>query len=101
MMAFARSGTVQLCGKTAIGRPYSFAVAAVIGAGIGIAGDTFDYRIIDNVISPLLGKGDVYRIMGNALPVPPEYFAAFARWHRLSMMRAPRTLRGFRAASLR
>ncbi len=62
-------------------------------AGIGIAGDTFDYRIIDNVVSPLLGKGDTYKVMGKALPVPPEYFAGFARWHRLSLMRAPRTLR--------
>ncbi len=62
-------------------------------AGIGIAGDTFDYRIIDNVVSPLLGKGDTYSVMGTHLPVPPEYFAGFARWHRLSLMRAPRTLR--------
>jgi hypothetical chaperone protein len=62
-------------------------------AGIGIAGDTFDYRIIDNVVSPLLGKGDVYTIMGKDLPVPPDYFTGFARWHRLSLMRAPRTLR--------
>ena len=62
-------------------------------AGIGIAGDTFDYRIIDNVVSPLLGKGDVYSVMGTELPVPPEYFSGFARWHRLSLMRAPRTLR--------
>ncbi len=29
----------------------------------------------------------------NDLPVPPEFFSAFARWHRLSMMRNPRTLR--------
>ena len=62
-------------------------------AGIGIAGDTFDFRIIDRVISPLLGKGDTYSVMGAVLPVPPEYFAGFARWHRLSLMRAPRTLR--------
>ena len=62
-------------------------------AGIGIAGDNFDFRIIDNVISPLLGKGDVYSVMGQKLPVPPEYFAGFARWHRLSLMRTPRTLR--------
>jgi hypothetical chaperone protein len=62
-------------------------------AGIGIAGDSFDYRIIDRVISPLLGKGDVYRVMGNELPVPPEYFSSFARWHRMSLMRNPRTLR--------
>jgi hypothetical chaperone protein len=62
-------------------------------AGIGIAGDTFDYRIIDNVVSPLLGKGGVYTIMGKELPVPPDYFTGFARWHRLSLMRSPRTLR--------
>jgi hypothetical chaperone protein len=62
-------------------------------AGIGIAGDVFDYRIIDRVISPRLGKGDTYTIMGKELPVPPDYFSAFARWHRLSLMRTPRTLR--------
>ncbi len=62
-------------------------------AGVGIAGDTFDYRIIDHVVSPLLGKGDVYSVMGTDLPVPPEYFTGFARWHRLSLMKAPRTLR--------
>jgi hypothetical chaperone protein len=68
-------------------------------AGIGIAGDTFDYRIIDHVVSPMLGKGDDYTVMGKDLPVPPEYFSAFARWHRLSMMRAPRTLRDIAAVA--
>ena len=62
-------------------------------AGIGIAGDVFDYRIIDRVVSPHLGKGMTYRVMGQDLPVPVEYFSNFARWHRLSMMRTPRTLR--------
>lgn len=62
-------------------------------AGIGIAGDVFDYRIIDRAIAPLLGKGDSYRVMGTPLPVPPEYYSGFARWHLLSLMRTPRTLR--------
>jgi hypothetical chaperone protein len=62
-------------------------------AGIGIAGDVFDFRIIDHAISPLLGRNDTYRVMGKPLPVPAEFYAGFARWHRLSMMRAPRTLR--------
>ena len=62
-------------------------------AGIGIAGDLFDFRIIDRAITPLLGKGDTYRVMGKALPVPPEYYSGFARWHLLSLMRTPRTLR--------
>jgi hypothetical chaperone protein len=69
-------------------------VQALGHAGIGLAGDALDQRIIDRVICPHLGKGDTYRVMGGAnLPVPPEYFSAFARWHRLSMMRNPRTLR--------
>jgi hypothetical chaperone protein len=62
-------------------------------SGIGIAGDVFDYRIIDRAIAPLLGKGDTYRVMGKPLPVPPEYYSGFARWHLLSLMRTPRTLR--------
>ena len=62
-------------------------------AGIGIAGDMFDFRIIDHAISPLLGRDDTYRVMGKTMPIPAEFYAGFARWHRLSLMRAPRTLR--------
>ena len=69
-------------------------------AGIGIAGDTFDYRIIDNAISPLLGKDDLYTVMGKKMPVPREYFSGFARWHQLSMMRTPRTLRDINAVAV-
>jgi hypothetical chaperone protein len=68
-------------------------VTALGHAGVGIAGDAFDYRIIDNVISPRLGKGDTYKVMETALPVPPAFFTSFARWHQLSLMRAPKTLR--------
>jgi hypothetical chaperone protein len=62
-------------------------------AGVGVAGDAFDYRIMDRVVSPLLGKGDSYTVMGKSLPVPPAWYASFARWHLLSLMRAPKTLR--------
>jgi hypothetical chaperone protein len=62
-------------------------------AGIGIAGDVFDFRIIDRAIAPLLGKGDTFRVLGKPLPVPPEYYSSFARWHLLSLMRTPRRLR--------
>src|SRR3546814_2792596 len=30
-------------------------------SGIGIAGDRFDYRIVDRLVLPLLGKGSHYR----------------------------------------
>ncbi len=61
--------------------------------GVGLAGDALDYRIIDRVVSPHLGKGDTYKIMGTSLPVPPNWYVAFARWHRLALMRGPRMLR--------
>ena len=61
--------------------------------GVGVAGDAFDARIIDQVVAPLLGKGTQYAPWGNRLPVPAEWYSAFARWHRLSLMRSPRTLR--------
>jgi len=68
-------------------------VATIGRAGVGIAGDAFDARIMDHVVAPLLGKGTHYAPWGNALPVPAEWYSAFARWHRLSLMRTPRMLR--------
>ncbi|MBO6891524.1 MAG: Hsp70 family protein [Roseibium sp.] len=55
--------------------------------GIGIAGDTFDYRIIDKVVLPKLGKGSLYESMGKELEVPPNLFSNFARWHMLSIFK--------------
>ncbi len=68
-------------------------VTPLASAGVGIAGDSFDYRIIDHVVSPLLGKDSTFRVMGNDMPIPAEYYAGLARWHRLSLMRTPRTMR--------
>lgn len=61
--------------------------------GLGIAGDTFDYRIIDNVVSPKLGKRDSYKSFGKTLPIPNHYYASFARWNTLFLMNSPATLR--------
>lgn len=68
-------------------------VRALGHAGVGVAGDAFDFRIMDQVVAPLLGKGGSYRVLGTELPIPPAWYGQFARWHLLSMMRAPRTLR--------
>ncbi|MBC2884523.1 Hsp70 family protein [Ochrobactrum sp. CM-21-5] len=61
--------------------------------GLGIAGDTFDYRIIDNAVSPLLGKNTEYQSFGKRLPVPRHYYANFARWNTLFLMNSPGTIR--------
>ena len=60
--------------------------------GVGIAGDTFDRRIMDRVVCPLLGRGDTYAVMGKDMPVPIGLYAGLAQWHRLSLMRTPRVL---------
>src|SRR3954471_16198563 len=56
--------------------------------GIGIAGDTFDYRIVDKVVSPRLGKGGSYRSMDKILTLPNRHFANLARWNQLAMMKS-------------
>lgn len=61
-------------------------------AGIGIAGDRFDYRILDHLVLPMLGKGGAYRSFGKMLEIPRSYFADFADWSRLALMRNRKTL---------
>ncbi|WP_201859631.1 Hsp70 family protein [Microvirga soli] len=65
-------------------------------AGIGLAGDAFDYRIVDRVVSPRLGKGGLYRSMGKILSIPNHYYANFARWNQLAMMKGSGDLKELR-----
>ncbi|MET3598325.1 Hsp70 family protein [Martelella mangrovi] len=59
-------------------------------SGVGVAGDMFDYRIIDNVVSPMLGKGSSYKSFGKVLDVPSNYYASFGRWSQLSIFKTTR-----------
>ncbi|MBH1993013.1 MAG: Hsp70 family protein, partial [Sphingomonadaceae bacterium] len=61
-------------------------------AGIGLAGDRFDYRIMDHLVLPMLGKGGDYQSFGKTLEIPRSYFADFADWSRLALMRNRRTM---------
>ncbi len=65
-------------------------------AGVGVAGDAFDYRLIDHLVSPELGKGSQYRDFDNIAPVPNRYYANFARWDQLALMRASRDMSDIR-----
>ncbi|HEX7874081.1 MAG TPA: Hsp70 family protein [Sphingobium sp.] len=60
--------------------------------GIGIAGDRFDYRIMDQLVLPMLGKGGTYDSMGKVLEIPAGHFADFGDWARLALMRNRKTL---------
>lgn len=80
LIRFERRGT--RVGATPIGH-----------AGLAVAGDNFDYRIIDAVVSPRLGKGTQFRSIDKILPIPQHYHARFARWHQLAMLKTPEHIR--------
>jgi hypothetical chaperone protein len=76
-----------------VGQPGAAKRCVPLGhAGIGIAGDRFDYRIIDRLVLPMLGKGGTYRSFDKILDIPGGYFTDFADWSRLALMRNRRTL---------
>ncbi len=62
-------------------------------SGVGVAGDAFDFRIIDEVVAPAFGKGSDYMSDGKILPVPRSFFAKFSHWNELSIMRHSRDFR--------
>jgi len=62
-------------------------------AGVGVAGDAFDHRIVDQVVAPAFGKGSDFTSWGKTLPVPNSYFTKFGRWNELSIMRHSRDYR--------
>jgi hypothetical chaperone protein len=65
---------------------------ALSHAGVGVAGDAFDFRLIDNLVSPRLGRNSAYRSFEKRLPMPARYFTAFAQWHKLSLLKSADTM---------
>ena len=57
-------------------------------SGVGVAGDTFDTRIVEHAVAPRLGKGATFRSLDKELPVPAYIHAAFAQWHQLSWLKS-------------
>jgi hypothetical chaperone protein len=76
----------------------------IIGnAGVGVAGDAFDAKIIRHVVSPELGMGSQMRSLGKTLTVPSWVYIRLERWHHLSLLRSKEVLdmlSGVRAQSL-
>jgi hypothetical chaperone protein len=66
----------------------------VAHAGLGLAGDRFDWRITDHLVAPHLGKGTRFKSFDTVLPVP--WNGSDLTWHRLSLMNNPTDLRAWR-----
>ena len=72
-------------------------------AGVGIAGDSFDAKIIRHLVSPALGAGSQLRSLGKILTVPNWVYIRLERWHHLSLLRGRdvlNMLKGVHAQSL-
>ena len=65
----------------------------VIGtSGVAIAGDTFDSRIMMNLVAPKLGLGSHYVSLGKELPVPVWPYSQLSSWHRTFLLKDPKTM---------
>ncbi|MDR6104648.1 putative chaperone protein [Agrobacterium larrymoorei] len=59
-------------------------------SGVGVAGDHFDFRMIDNLVSPEIGKGSKFKSFDKVLDVPSGYYVNFGRWNQLSIFKTSR-----------
>ena len=60
--------------------------------GVAIAGDTFDSRIMMNLVAPKLGLGSHYVSLGKELPVPVWLYSQLSSWHRTVFLKDPKTM---------
>ena len=65
----------------------------VVGtSGVAIAGDTFDSRIMMQLVAPKLGLGSHYVSLGKQLPVPVWVYSQLSSWHRMFLLKEPKTM---------
>ena len=65
----------------------------VVGtAGLAIAGDTFDSRIMMRLVAPKLGLGSHYVSLGKELPVPVWVYSQLSSWHHMFLLKDPKTM---------
>ncbi len=62
-------------------------------AGLGLAGDAFDAKIVRHLVSPALGSNSQARGLNKLLPAVPAWiYANLERWHYLSFLKTRNVL---------
>lgn len=75
------------------GRPSAPGEPILGTAGIGIAGDAFDGKLVRHVVAPELGMGSEHRsIFDRVLQMPDWIYSHLERWHHLSFLKTPKTM---------
>lgn len=57
-------------------------------AGVPVAGDAFDAKIVRHLVSPALGSNSEFRSMDKLLPLPAWPYSNLERWHHLSFLKS-------------
>ncbi len=66
---------------------------ALAHSGVAVAGDVFDYRILEHAILPQLGHRAPYKSIDKILEVPTHFHHRFAQWNQLALMKSPGVMR--------
>lgn len=61
-------------------------------AGVGLAGDAFDAKIVRHLVAPALGAGSQMHSLDKLLTVPGWVYSKLERWHYLSFLKARDTM---------
>lgn len=78
----------------------SGAARTVATAGVARAGDAFDGRLVEHVVSAPFGLGSTHRSsLGKRLPMPLWIYRHLERWHHVSFLKSPATIRFLREAA--
>jgi hypothetical chaperone protein len=56
-------------------------------AGVAVAGDAFDAKLVRHLVSPALGSNSQFRSMDKLLPMPMWPYSSLERWHHLSFLK--------------
>lgn len=71
-------------------------------SGVGLAGDTFDARLVRHLVSPHLGAGTLENSGGKTLVAVPSWvYVRLEHWHHLSFLRTRAVSEMLRAARIR
>ncbi len=70
-------------------------------AGVGVAGDSFDAKLVRHLVAPLLGRGSQWRLVGKTGTVPNWPFAKLEHWHHLSFLKSNENMEALRSLRAR
>jgi hypothetical chaperone protein len=70
-------------------------------AGVAVAGDNFDAKLVRHLVAPLLGRGSQWHLLGKTGTVPNWPFAKLEHWHHLSFLKSNENMESLRAVRAR